>query len=294
MQRAKLAVMIITVVMCSVAANGAAQSRTVADRALKVEISKVDGQIAEAEAENAHYSGGLMKSLVESRLAILKQTRALLGHRATARNSTAPSVLRAVEAELEANKRQIAQAEGEVAAYSGALRYSLSLGTLASLRQSQAMLEQKRLSLKYGFPLPPSPQLSTNEIASDPEAVEAPLEALLDAPLENDWNLVSVESRVTEQNLIWWKISWKLTVHNWRASQRAFRATIEFQDKDGFIIDTSFSDAFVIQPYAFDTASGYGLIRTTGAEQVAKTVAKVRLDSLLETDEQEAAEVLRR
>jgi hypothetical protein len=55
----------------------------------------------------------------------------------------------------------------------------------------------------------------------------------------------------------------------------AFTANIEFQDKDGFIIDTDRSDTIVVQPNADETATGFALIRPPGASNVARTVAKM-------------------
>src|SRR5262245_49425987 len=107
MRRAREIVVILLLVMGFAVANAAAQSRAGADPRVKAELSRVDHQIAEAETESVQYSGGLLKSLVESRLAILRQTRALLGKRATPRNhDVGTGSLRAVEAEIQANQRR--------------------------------------------------------------------------------------------------------------------------------------------------------------------------------------------
>src|SRR5690242_13735000 len=60
------------------------QTRAPMDPRIKSEIDVVDTQIRDAEAENAKYAGGLIKALIESRLATLKQTRAMLAQRAAA------------------------------------------------------------------------------------------------------------------------------------------------------------------------------------------------------------------
>lgn len=52
--------------------------------ALKASIATVDVEIRATEAENAKYEGGLVKALIESRLATLRQTHAMLDQRANA------------------------------------------------------------------------------------------------------------------------------------------------------------------------------------------------------------------
>jgi hypothetical protein len=276
---------------CLPAPLACAQPRAPIDPRVKAEIVTVDAQIGEAEAENAKYAGGLVKALVESRLATLKQTRALLAQRAAAADLNvairytangkpftlpdgAAAALPGIEAELEGMKSKIAAAEAEAARYSGGLVLAMSLSTIATMRQSQAMLEQKRLAVKYGLP-----QFigfaDSNNAAVIPPAT-APLPVTKTAPaVDRDWEIVSVDSKVTESNDTWWKYAWKLTMRNKGNAAHAFRATIEFQDKDGFIIDTSDSDTFVVQPNADDTATGYALVRMPGAVNAARTLAKV-------------------
>src|SRR5207253_2582936 len=49
---------------------------------LEAEISRVDAEVRRAESEDALYSGGLIKALIGTRLATLKQTRAMLQQKA--------------------------------------------------------------------------------------------------------------------------------------------------------------------------------------------------------------------
>lgn len=295
MSRATPVVMIVVLLAFSVWATSAcAQSRAPVDPRVKAEIATVDAQITEAETENAKYAGGLVKVLLESRLATLGQTRALLAQRATAgdlnvvirytadgKPFTLPDgaavALTAVEGELEGMKGKIAAAEVEAARHSGGLVQAMSLSTVATMRQSQAMLEQKRLSLKYGLPqfIGFAHSNGTAPAPSSAAAVPAPRVNAVESPAEKDWEIVSVASKVTESNDVWSKYAWKLRLRNNGASMHAFSVTIEFQDKDGFIIDTDRSDTIVVQPNAEDTATGFALIRSPGASNVARTVAKV-------------------
>ncbi len=268
-----------------------AQSRAPLDPRIKAEIDSVDTQIKAAEEEDARYAGGLIKAVVESRVATLKQTRAMLAQRATAgdlnvmlrytvdgKAFTPPADtsadLAAVEAELASLKTKLSEAETEAAQYSGGLVQAMALTTVETVRQSQAMLEQKRIALKFGLPqfvgftannpAAPAPSPSVNPVTTQPAAAQ-------------DWEIVSVDSKVTETNDVWWKYAWKLTIRNKGAASHAFRAKIEFQDKDGFIIDTNDSDTFAVQPNTDDTATGFALIRVPGATSVARTLAKVQV-----------------
>jgi hypothetical protein len=180
---------------------------------VKTEIATVDAQITEAEADNAKYAGGFVKALVESRLGTLRQTWALLAQRAKAGDMNvairytvngkpftlpdgAAAALTAVEDELEVMKTRIAAAEAEAAKYSGGLVQAMSLSTVATMRQSQAMLEQKRLSLKYG--LPQFIGFVESNKAATPSSAIAPVAIVKAAePAANDWEIVSVDSKVT-------------------------------------------------------------------------------------------------
>ena len=141
----------------------------VSEPSLTADIAAVQAAIRNAEEEDQKLSGGLVKSLISLRLATLKQTLALLDQRAkaaTARTtlqytidgkqfvppSDASAQIAAVDNELAEISGKVAQQEAEVAKYSGGLVHATALATLATLRQTQAMLEQKRLALKYGLP----------------------------------------------------------------------------------------------------------------------------------------------
>ena len=71
------------------------------------------------------------------------------------------------------------------------------------------------------------------------------------------FEIVSIDSRVTEKNDLWWKYAWKLVLRNKVSVSAAFRATIEFQDKDGFIISDDTARDLVVGPGADATFTGY-------------------------------------
>ena len=144
-------------------------SAQLADDSLFSDIAALKAEIKKAEDEDQRYTGGLVKSLISLRLATLRQTAALLDQRALAISarttlqytidgkpfvppSDATAQLSSVERELAHNATKIAEQEIEVARYSGGLVQATALVTLATLRQTEAMLQQKRLALKYGLP----------------------------------------------------------------------------------------------------------------------------------------------
>ena len=257
---------------------------------LKAEIAAVQEQIHVAETENAQYSGGLVKSLVVARIAILRQTEAMLQQRSKASTAgislkytidgipfvppaSANDLLRSVEQEIADNQAKIARQEAETARYSGGLVQAMSLSTLATMRQTQAMLDQKRLALKYGLPQ----YLGFYSQADNAPATSksTPRTEVPTPPTEQDWRIVSVDTRVTESNTVWSKYAWKLTLQNDSDQPHVFRGTIEFQDSDGFIVDTGSANDMFVPAKSEQVFTGYALIRAEVAGKVAGTVAKI-------------------
>ena len=55
-----------------------------------------------------------------------------------------------------------------------------------------------------------------------------------------------------------------------------FQGTIEFQDRDGFIVDTSNAYNLLVQSGSEQTFTGFALINAEVVFKVSRTVAKVR------------------
>lgn len=136
---------------------------------LKTEIENLDAQIAASEKEDEKYTSGLVKALIGSRIQTLKQTRAMLQQKQNSWlyginiNYTvdgkpfvlpegAKNLLPELEREIAENKSKIAKQEDEANRYSGGLVQALSLSTVETMKQTQAMLEQGRLAIKYELP----------------------------------------------------------------------------------------------------------------------------------------------
>jgi hypothetical protein len=260
---------------------------------LRDEIKNVQAQIAAAEAESAQYTGGLVKALIESRVQTLKQTLAMLEQRDKAWTfrlrlrytidgqafsipAGAKAQLPAVEEELRDLATQIQSQEQEVSRYSGGLVHAMGLSTLATMKQTEAMLNQRRLAIR--FDLPQYLAFQKPGPSTDQASVPAtPTPAL--ASQSDDWEVVSVASRPGESNSSWTRFSWKLTILNKSAYPQKFDATIEFRDADGFPVDSDNEYNIVVAARAQETFTGDTLINASQVARIASTAAKVKKDS---------------
>ncbi len=257
---------------------------------IKNAIAQIEQQIRETEAEDNKYAGGLIKTLIDLRLATLRQTSAMLQQRAHAslfriglRYSVdgqsfnppedAAVQLGLVEHELAEFEVKIAEAEINAARYSGGLVQAISLSTVAQMKQTQAMLDQRRLALKFSLPQYIGFKDGMTS-ASSTDLITANKHEEPTMPKEKQWRIVEIDSRVTESNNSWWRYAWRLTLANDSQQPMMFSATIEFQDADGFVIDQD-SENGLIPTLSEKTFTGYKLVTIPGAAKVAKTMAKV-------------------
>lgn len=256
---------------------------------IEEEITQLERKIRETEAEDQKYAGGLIKAIIGSQLATLKQTHAMLQQRAKAslfriglkytvngQPFTPPQdaavQLGIVERELAELATKIAAAEAEAARYSGGLIQAVSLSTVAQMKQTQAVLDQKRLALKFSLPQYIGFKDGVASKSSDTNIPNKPEK--LTIPEEKQWRIVEISSRVTESNNTWWRYAWRLTLANDSQKPMIFNATIEFQDADGFVIDQD-SENGLIPASSEKTFTGYKLVSVPGAAKVEKTMAKV-------------------
>lgn len=137
---------------------------------LEKDIKSVSLQINEAEKESAQYSGGLVKSLIILRLQILKNTKAMLEQKKYALKHGIPikytykgkiykpipvdqSIIQDIESDIRNQEMDLSKAEAENAKYSGGLVKAMILSQIATIKNTIAMLEQRKLTAKYGIPL---------------------------------------------------------------------------------------------------------------------------------------------
>ena len=250
---------------------------------LNADIESVKAQIQEAEAEDAKYSGGLIKSLIAMRLETLRNTLAMLdqrekswAHGIAVKYTVGGDVyspppdkdqrLATINEELKTTETKIEAHKAKASRYSGGLVLAMTLSTLATTEQSYAMLDQRRLGLQYDIP---QYSLKAPAVATTASQVES-----VDTPTEKDWEIVDVDAKVTESNSSWSKFAWKLTIKNKASHPQAFDATIEFQDKDGFVVDDDNEYGLVVPANAEKTFTGYDLVDAAIAGNVSKIAAK--------------------
>jgi len=271
--------------------TGAASTATAS---IQAEIAASQSDLAAAKADDDKYVSGLVKVLAEMRVAIISQTIAMLKQRQAAQDLNvslkysvdghpfvvppdAPAERAAVESEIEATKSQIKAQQAEADKYSGGLVLAMSLATVATSQQTLAMLEQKRVALKFGLPqfVAFAEQYSEGQrgVAQGP-AAKPPTASV--PPAAPQFEIVSIDSKVTETNDTWWRYAWKLVLKNTSAQAAVFTATIEFQDKDGFVIDQDMARDLMVGAGAESTYTGFALVRMPGASNVARTNAKVQ------------------
>jgi hypothetical protein len=136
---------------------------------MQAEIESIDKALEAAEKENEKYTGGLVKALINSQIETLKQSRAMLQQKKNSwlygininytvdgKPFVLPEVAKAllpdIEREIAENKAKITSQQAVADQYSGGLVQALSVSTLETMRQTQAMLEQRRLAIKYELP----------------------------------------------------------------------------------------------------------------------------------------------
>ncbi len=93
---------------------------------------------------------------------------------------------------------------------------------------------------------------------------------------QDDFEIVDVTMRVTERNQLWWRHAWRLTIRNTGRKTLVLDATIEFQDADGFVIDTDDEYGLRVPVGNQETFTGSALVNLPSARNVRRINAKVR------------------
>lgn len=134
-------------------------------QALRLELDATKKEVLAAEALNAQYAGGVIKTLVALRLEILKINEALIQQRIHAIESGAkvtietlatksdPERAKQLEAEMTTQGAKVAEAEAKARTYSGGLVGVMAHMSAVTEQNSLAMLRQQYLIAKYGLAL---------------------------------------------------------------------------------------------------------------------------------------------
>lgn len=268
--------------------GGTAEAQGKGGSDLEKDIQAVSLQIDAAEKENVQYSGGLVKSLIILRLQILKNTKVMLEQKKYALKHGIPvkytckgeiyqptpadqTAIQEIESDIRNQEAKLSEAEVENAKYSGGLVKAMILSQISTIKNTIAMLEQRKLTAKYGIPLfafakeePATTQIKEESVPEVPPVSKTEVE------------IIDVDAKVTESNPTWWKYAWRLTIKNSSSSPIVLDATIDFQDKDGFIVDDDTEYNIYVPAGEQKTFTGYQLIDASVARNVAKIAAKVR------------------
>jgi hypothetical protein len=146
---------------------------------LQVDLAAVIQEIKDAQAKDAQYEGGLIKSLIEARIEILRTTKALLEQRILTIETRTPTTVQVpitkpdperaaqLDAEIQAKQRDLDNAKAEAAKYSGGLVKAMKLSSVATIEQTLALLSQEYLRSKYGLALlPPTTKQDKSGVSS--------------------------------------------------------------------------------------------------------------------------------
>ncbi len=101
--------------------------------------------------------------------------------------------------------------------------------------------------------------------------------ALSSSTDENNLKIIEIDYKINERNQVWWKYAWRLTIVNPKPLEVNVNATIEFQDKIGFVIDDN-EYCLHIPAKGQKTFTGYKLITASVAPNVAQISAKVNTE----------------
>lgn len=135
---------------------------------------------------------------------------------------------------------------------------------IASLEEKVAQLEQRLAKLEN------SPNTQSRKL-QDTAPVSPPEES---APL---FEIVKIDAKITEANDVWSKFAWKLILRSLSKTPFSFHATVEFLDKDGFVVADSLQANLLLRPLSEQTFTGYELINDSVVRSIHTIQAKVRL-----------------
>jgi len=260
---------------------------------IKEDLDQINKQIKEAEIESAKYAGGLIKTLIESRIQILNYTKVMLEQRITAKDNNitltytidgitfrSPEnkdvLLSEIEREAMQALKEKESLKAEADKYSGGLIRATKLSTAAMKEQQLAILELKRISLLYDIPIFWS--------SSDQSSTEAESQNISTENEDSISKLITmriVRKRVFKANYSE-HLGMEFTyTNNSQKTIRAFTGIMHFKDVfDREILKVSLTvDDFIIKPgqTVTDSSKSLELNKFNDAHNRLRTI---NLDSL--------------
>lgn len=99
-----------------------------------------------------------------------------------------------------------------------------------------------------------------------------------------DWDITSVDGRITEKNDSWWRFAYIVEIENRGDYDMVFDMTVQFLDADGFIVDDDYSYSLRIDARTTDQFTGYDLVTASVAENVENINASVEISDYAYVD----------
>lgn len=112
-----------------------------------------------------------------------------------------------------------------------------------------------------------SSSVSSNSDSEQSEQAEEPQQQAVE--------IIDVSTKVTEQNSVWWKYAWVLTLKNNTDRDRTVTAELKWVDADGFVIDSDTEYSLTIPAGEEKTFNDFALVSTPGASDVDSIQAEI-------------------
>lgn len=97
-----------------------------------------------------------------------------------------------------------------------------------------------------------------------------------EVPEQKPVEVVNVSTKVTEQNSVWWKYAWILTLKNNTDRERSVTAVLKWVDVDGFVVDSDTEYSLTIPAGEEKTFNDFKLVSTPGASDVNGIQAELK------------------
>jgi len=231
---------------------GTQQAATIDER-----LVVVHAQIARAELEDEQATDDSVKMLIAVRLAILRNTEAMLEQKKIALEQgitltyavegevyrpepPTPELIAKLEAAIAETETQVDGAIARAATPPDGTARSAT-ASVATLENTLAMLRQRWYAATYSIPYILVDADAEPEAVAEPEAAAAtPAAAVASSQppaAGGGVEIVEINLRITDTTTTWWEMSWWLTLSNVNDEDVRVNATIQFLDEDGRVVD---------------------------------------------------------
>ncbi len=255
--------------------------------AIDVRLDDVRAQIARAELEGERATDDLVKTLIAVRLAILRNTEAMLEQKKIAVEQgitltyavegalyqpgpPGAELIAGLTAAIADTEAQVDVAIARAAAHADPAARSTAAEGVATLENTLAMLRQRWYAATYSIPY-------IGKEAAEPEAASpsAPTVAAR-PPIGGGVEMVEINLRVTDATTTWWEMSWWLTLRNANDEDVRVTASIQFLDEDGEVVDEYVVSDLQVPAAQEEVFRGARRVDVLVAPQVRSIFAKIQ------------------